>query len=191
VEHAEHVGLLRGGVMVRGGTWADIGAGEGAFTLALADLLGPGASIVAVDRDAGALRRNAAAVAAGFPAVELATLVADFSRPLDLPPLDGLIAANSLHFVPHERQVAVIRSLGAHLRPGARFVVVEYDADRGNPWVPHPFSVATWLRLAAEAGLVETAPLARVPSRFLGAIYSAVSRRPSLATGRATPPESA
>ena len=56
MDHDDHVGLLRGGVAGPGGVWADIGAGEGAFTLALADLLGPGARIVAVDRDAGALR---------------------------------------------------------------------------------------------------------------------------------------
>jgi hypothetical protein len=55
---------------------------------------------------------------------------------------------------------------------------VEYDADRGNPWVPHPFSAAGWERLAAAAGLIGTRRLARVPSRFLGAIYSAVSYRP-------------
>ena len=76
--------------------------------------------------------------------------------PLDLPELDGLVAANSLHYVPRERQVTVIRPSAAHLRPGGSFVVVEYDADRGNPWVPHPFSAASWGRLAAEAGLVET-----------------------------------
>ena len=97
---------------------------------------------------------------------------------MTLPELDGLVAANSLHFVPRDRQVAVVRALAAHLRPGGRFVVVEYDADRGNPWVPHPFSYATWERMAAAAGLVDTRRIGRVPSRFLGAIYSAVSRRP-------------
>ena len=45
MEHPDHVALLRPGVPP-GGAWADIGAGEGAFTLALADLLGPGGSIV-------------------------------------------------------------------------------------------------------------------------------------------------
>jgi SAM-dependent methyltransferase len=184
MDHADHVGLLRGAVTERGGTWADIGAGEGAFTLALADLLGPGARIVAVDRDATALRANAAAVAPRFPGVSVATVVADFTMPLDLPRLDGLVAANSLHFVRRDRQAGVIRAVAGHLQPGAPFVVVEYDADRGNPWVPHPFSLATWSRLAEEAGLVDTRPLARVPSRFLGAIYSAVSRRPSASTSR-------
>ena len=59
MNHADLVGLIEGGVTERGGRWADLGAGEGAFTLALADLLGPGAHITAVDRDAGALKRLA------------------------------------------------------------------------------------------------------------------------------------
>ena len=91
--------------------------------------------------------------------------------------LDGLVAANSLHYVPRDRQVAVIRALTTHLRPGGKFVVVEYDADRGNPWVPHPFSYPSWERLARSAGLTETRRIGRVPSRFLDAIYSAESRR--------------
>jgi SAM-dependent methyltransferase len=190
MDHGDHVALIRQGVGAGGGTWADIGAGEGAFTLALADVLGPGAEIVAVDRDAGTLRRNQEAVAARFPATRLTTIVADLTGPLALPTLDGLVVANSLHFVGRDRQVAVIRSLAGHLRPGAPFIVVEYDADRGNPWVPHPFSSRSWEDLAAEAGLVDTTLIGRVPSRFLGAIYSAVSRRRSASTSRSMSPES-
>jgi SAM-dependent methyltransferase len=177
VDHDDHVGLLRGAVEP-GGTWADVGAGEGAFTLALADLLGPGGRIVAVDRDADALRTNAASVHGRFPAVELTTLVADLTRPLSLPVLDGLVAANSLHYVARDQQVAVIRALAGHLRPGGRFVVVEYDADSGNPWVPVPFGYGSWERLAEAAGLIETRRIGRVPSRFLGAIYAAECVRP-------------
>ena len=173
MHHADHVRLIRGGVAEPGGVWADIGAGSGAFTLALADLLGPGGKIFAVDRDAGALRTNAAAVAARFPATRLTPVVTDLAGPLDLPVLDGLVAANSLHYVGRDRQVAAIRSLAGHLRPGAPFVVVEYDADRGNPWVPHPFSIRAWERLASAAGLEATIEIGRVPSRFLGAIYAA------------------
>ena len=176
MDHADHVGLLRPAVDA-GGRWADIGAGEGAFTLALADLLGPGGRIVAVDRDAHALRTNEDRVQKRFPATDLTTLVADLTGPLSLPELDGLVAANSLHYVHGERQDEVVRTLAAHLRSGGRFVVVEYDADRGNPYVPFPFSAVSWRSLAAEAGLVETTAIGRVPSRFLGAIYSAVSRR--------------
>lgn len=183
MDHADHVGLLRAAVEP-GGTWADIGAGEGAFTLALADLLGPGGRIVAVDRDRRALRANEAAVTARFPDLGYATLTADLTSPLDLPVLDGLVAANSLHYVTRDRQVAVIRALAAYLRPGGRFVVVEYDADRGNPWVPHPFSFPSWERLAGSAGLTGTRRIGRVPSRFLDAIYSAESRRAGVSIGR-------
>ncbi len=168
--------------MEPGGTWADIGAGSGAFTLALADLLGPGGRIVAMDRDGRALRENERAVRARFPATDLTLLTSDLTGPLDLPVLDGLVAANSLHYVPRDRQVAVVRSLAEHLRPGGRFVVVEYDADRGNPWVPHPFSYPSWERLAEAAGLEATRRIGRVPSRFLDAIYTAESRRPAQCT---------
>lgn len=184
MDHQDHVALLRGGVAGSGGTWADIGAGEGAFTLALAELLGAGGRIIAVDRDRGALEENARAVAARIPGVELETRRADFEGPLDLPALDGLVAANSLHFVARGRQLEVVRRLASSLRPGGAFIVVEYDADHGNPWVPHPFSAASWERLAAEAGLVGTTRIGRVPSRFLGAIYSAVSRRPNVGADR-------
>jgi SAM-dependent methyltransferase len=184
VDHRDHVGLLRAGVGASSpdATWADVGAGEGAFTLALADLHGPGARIVAVDRDRRALRICAERVAAAFPATRLTTVVGDLTGPLELPPLDGLVAANSLHFVPRDRQVEVVRRLAEHLVPDGRFLVVEYDADHGNPWVPHPFSFETWQRLAVDAGLTPPERIGRVPSRFLGAIYAAASRRPSAAT---------
>ena len=184
MDHRDHVALLRDGVTRpdpdagHPATWADIGAGEGAFTLALADLLGPGATIVAVDRDRGALRENDRRMAERFPATALLAQVADLTGPLELPVLDGLVAANSLHFVARDRQAAVIRDLAAHLRPGGAFVVIEYDADRGNPWVPNPFSAGSWAGLATAAGLVDPRTLGRVPSRFLGAIYSAIARRP-------------
>jgi SAM-dependent methyltransferase len=182
MDHRDHVGLLRDGVpaaAVGGGAgpvWADVGAGEGAFTLALADLLGPGGRIIAVDQDRRALSRNAEAVAARFPETVLDTMIADLTGSLALPPLDGIVAANSLHFVARDRQLEVVRRLAAHIRPGGTLLLVEYDADRGNPWVPHPFSLPTWERMAAEAGLLDTREIGRVPSRFLGAIYSAASR---------------
>jgi SAM-dependent methyltransferase len=177
VDHHDHVGLLRGAVEP-GGTWLDAGAGTGAFTLALADLLGDGGRIVAVDRDRGALRANEAEVRRAFPGVAIDAVVADFTGPLELPVLDGIVAANSLHYVRPERQAAVIEALVGHLRPGGRFVVVEYDADHGNHWVPHPFSAVRWPALAAAAGLMDPRMLGRVPSRFLGAIYSAEAQRP-------------
>jgi SAM-dependent methyltransferase len=170
---------LRGGVAGGRATWADVGSGSGAFTLVLADLLGPGATIVSIDRDAGALRRQALDLHERFPGVRLDQRIADFRDDLELPVLDGLVMANALHFVARDEQVAVVRRLAAHLRPGGRFVVVEYDAERGNPWVPTPFGPRTFQRMAAAAGLTGAREIGRVPSRWLGAIWSGVSERPS------------
>ena len=175
MDHRDHVGLIRAGVVGAGPSWADLGSGGGAFTLALADLLGPTGRIVSIDRDAAVLRGQADELRRRFPAVALETRVADFERPLDLTGLDGIVMANSLHFV--RDQLAVLRLVRGYLRDGGRLVLVEYDADHGNPWVPHPISWARWERLAAEAGFRETRRLAAVPSRFLGSIYSAISLR--------------
>lgn len=172
MRHADHVALLRDGV-VPGGVWADIGSGEGAFTFALAELLGPGGRMYSVDRDAGALQAQRRAMAERFPSVAVEYLRVDFTRPLDLSPLDGIVMANSLHF--HRDKEALVRRLAERLKEGGRFVLVEYDADRGNVWVPRPLSYATWEQLSTRAGLTGTRLLARVPSRFLGAIYSALS----------------
>jgi ubiquinone/menaquinone biosynthesis C-methylase UbiE len=183
MNHADLVRLLRDGVGSRGGTWADLGAGEGAFTLALADLIGPHAQITAVDRDVGALRRLRDEVGRRFPSIGLEILVTDFTRPLGLAGLDGIVMANSLHFV--REKAPVLRLVREMLRPGGALIVVEYGADRGNPWVPHPFSYRSWERLAAEAGFEGTRLLGTIPSRFLGSIYSAVSHNP-LATRSVT-----
>src|SRR5689334_23293756 len=179
MDHADHVALLRPGVPP-GGSWADMGAGDGAFTLALADLLGPGGEIIAVYRDGRAPKRNAAAVRDRFPATGLRTVHADLPKPLGIEDdaLDGIVAAISLHCVPSARQSDIVRDLTACLCPGARFVIVEYDAERVNPWVPQPISYRAWQWIAMAAGLADTRLVGRVPSRFLGAIYSAVSRVP-------------
>ena len=175
MDHRDHVGLIREGVEGGGTAWADLGSGEGAFTLALADLLGPGGSIVSVDRDRRALLAQERALRASFPRVALAPIVADFGRPIELPPLDGVVMANSLHF--SRDRLAVLRLVRGYLRPAGRLVLVEYDADHGNPWVPYPLSYATWEGLAGDAGFRGTRRLASVPSRFLGSIYSALSLR--------------
>ena len=172
MNHADHVALLRPGVEP-GGMWADLGSGRGAFTLALADLLGPDAEIHSVDRDAAALRDQAAEMRARFPTARVEYHVSDFTRPLSLPQLDGIVIANALHFV---RDAApVLRTLHAALVPGGRLLLVEYDADHGNTWVPHPISYRRWCDLAPACGFADVRRLADYPSRFMGAIYSAIA----------------
>jgi ubiquinone/menaquinone biosynthesis C-methylase UbiE len=178
VDHPDHVRLIRPGVEGAGSRWLELGAGEGAFTLALADVLGSAGRIVAIDRDGGALERLRTVMQARFPATPLETVVGDFRDTLPDGPFDGVLAANSLHFV--RDPVTVVGRARDVIRPGGRFVIVEYDVDRGNPWVPHPFSARRFPELAAAAGLVNAREVGRVPSRFLGAIYAVVAERSGL-----------
>jgi len=58
-------------------------------------------------------------------------------------------------------------------------LLVEYNVDAGNPWVPHPLSFDTFYSLAPRAGYTEPNLLAKVPSRFLREFYSAIAYRSS------------
>ncbi len=42
MNHRDHINLIRNGIAGQGNVWAELGSGDGAFTLALAELLGPG-----------------------------------------------------------------------------------------------------------------------------------------------------
>jgi ubiquinone/menaquinone biosynthesis C-methylase UbiE len=179
MQHADHVGLLRGGITETGGVWADLGAGAGAFTLALADQIGPGGQIYSLDRDRRALGEQEQAMRARFPGVAVQYLVADLGQRQPLPPLDCLVMANSLHF--QRKKEPVLELVQSYLKPGGRLILVEYNTDAGNPWVPYPLSYPTWEALARKVGLLNTRLLATVPSRWLGEIYAAVSLRRSAA----------
>src|SRR6185503_4762785 len=98
MDHNDHVNLLRPANLTHGGTWADLGAGGGAFTLALRELIGSDAIIYAVDKDRSSLRELENAYRARFAtSPSLIPLNQDFSRLTDIPPLDGVVMANSLH----------------------------------------------------------------------------------------------
>ena len=173
MDHHDHVHLLRKGIPEQGGIWADLGSGTGAFTLALAELLGSQGRIYSVDKDSDALRQQEQAMRQFAPTMQVTYIAADFTRPLNLPMLDGVVMANSLHFV--RKKDEVLQRVAGYLRPGGRLLVVEYNTDRGNMWVPYPFSFDTWQQLASKNGFIETQLLERRPSRFLNEIYSAVS----------------
>jgi ubiquinone/menaquinone biosynthesis C-methylase UbiE len=173
MNHKDHVALLRGGVPEQGGVWADFGSGGGAFTLALVDLIGSGGTIYSVDKDRGALAAQERTMRAQFPTLNVRYLIADFTKPLELPPLDGIVMANSLHFV--RDKDTVLQKVRSYLRPAGRLLLVEYNTDRGNMWVPHPLSYPTWEKVAARSGFANTRLLATYPSRFLQEIYSAES----------------
>jgi SAM-dependent methyltransferase len=173
VNHQDHVRLLRDGITPTGGVWVDLGSGGGAFTLALAECLGGKGVIYSVDKDGRALQRQQRAMQARFPGADVHYLEADFTRPLQLPPLDGVVMANSLHFL--RDKGPAIQQIKGYLKPNGRLIVVEYDTDRGNTWVPYPFSYRSWEKISRQNGFERTTLLATQPTSFLGRMYSAVS----------------
>jgi SAM-dependent methyltransferase len=175
--HDDHVALLRPGLegtMGRGGAWADLGAGTGTFTLALAELLGSSAVILAVDRDARALRSLAGSVGARFPLVS--TIHADFTHEVSLPPLDGILMANSLHF--HVDACTLLLHAARWLKPGGRLILVEYDIETPGVWVPHPLPWARFPPAAECAGFTGARLLGTRPSRYHRRVYSAAADAP-------------
>jgi ubiquinone/menaquinone biosynthesis C-methylase UbiE len=176
VNHADHVRLIETGIERNsGGVWADFGAGSGAFTLAVRDIVGPDATIIAVDRDRVSLQKLRATMERRFPGTRLRLLQADIAGRLALPPLDGIVAANAIHFIPKPEHVALLQRWKENLRPEGRLIVVEYDAETGNRWVPYPMSYSAFQALAPAAGFTESQLLGVRPSRWLAPIYAALA----------------
>ena len=152
--------------------WVDLGSGEGTFTRALASLLAPGSVVHAIDRDASAL---SGLVAPSSP-VTIVRHALDFvSSPWPVEVPDGILMANSLHYVRDQR--GFLARCASRLTPHGRFLIVEYDTVVPSLWVPFPLS------RAALTGLFESMGFS---VRFLGArrsvfrraeLYAAVASR--------------
>lgn len=168
--------LIRAGVTDTSGTWADFGAGTGNFTWALRELLGPAATIYAVDRDGKAIRRQRELLLEGGSGAAILPLQADFTRPLDLPPLDGVLMANVLHFI--RDQAAVLARVADYLKPAGRLLLVEYELRDAIPWVPFPVPFERFQSLARGAGLEDVSLIGTRRSPSTGIVmYAGLARR--------------
>ena len=174
MNHADHVALLRAAIDQSGGVWADFGSGTGAFTLALAELIGPAGVIYSIEQDRSALAQQERSLHERFPNAIVHYRNADFTHPIDLPALDGIVMANALHF--HRHKEPIVQLLKSYLRPYGHFILVEYNVEQGNSAVPYPVSYRIWEELARRCGFTQTQLLKTRPSRFLKEIYSAVSK---------------
>ena len=151
-------------------TWADLGCGDGTFTMALAGLLAAGSAIHALDRDSRALRR----IPSAHQGVRITIHRGDFTKqPWPFDALDGILMANSLHYV--EAQAAFIRQCESRMKPQRRFLVVEYDTDDANRWVPYPLSRIKLSSLFMAAGYSSITVLGSRPSVYHRApLYAAL-----------------
>jgi ubiquinone/menaquinone biosynthesis C-methylase UbiE len=176
MKQSEMVALIRDGVPEPSGVWADLGAGTGNFSWALAELIGPQATIYAVDRDGKAIKHMHQRLARTNPGAAIIPLQADITQPLDLPRLDGLLMANALHFI--RDQLAALALAASYLRPGGRLLLVEYDLHMPLPWTPFPISFARLEALAAGAGFAPPQQIGRRVSPSSGvAMFAAVAVR--------------
>jgi ubiquinone/menaquinone biosynthesis C-methylase UbiE len=149
--------------------WADLGCGTGLFTLALATLLQPGSTIFAIDRQPKVRPQITP------NQVRIEPVGIDFVKhPLNFHDLDGILMANSLHYV--KDKATLIRTLrAANLRQKRAILIIEYDTDRSTPiWVTYPMSFKSLQNFAHIAGYSTITRLADHPSIYnRNKIYSA------------------
>ncbi len=161
----EATDLIRPGVIPDTGTWADIGAGTGVFTLALMEILKEG-KIIALDKNPHALYSNPQLAISNRPSkINLEIIEADFNKPLDLTPLDGILMANALHYA--QDHLTVLKNVISCLKPGGTFILIEYETDKPNPpWVPNPVPFALFQKLCKSARMSEPEIIGRKASIY-------------------------
>jgi len=162
MKHADAVTLIRKGISTNDvQRWAELGCGNGVFTLALASLLPPGSEIFGYD-----LRRQS--LPASQNGVDIHFDQLDFDKE-DLPvsKLNGVLMANSLHYV--KDKANLITRLAV-----PKFLIVEYESRSANPWVPYPIMSEQLISLYNDLGY-RADKLSSMPSRFGGRIYSLVA----------------
>ncbi len=149
--------------------WADLGCGNGTFTQALAHLLPEGSNILAIDKDPQVLKKMPSHVQVRFQK-------ADFDS-ITLPKgLDGILMANSLHYV--SDQCRFISEITAELKPEGALLLVEYNMDQSNPWVPYPIAYERLHQESYSWGFHSIKKIGQRPSRFgRGDLYAAELRK--------------
>ena len=129
MSHEEAVSFIKGAITGEAiQYWADLGCGTGTFTRALVALLPVGSHVTAVDRELQNLKME-----------EIDFVQANFEGDeLELSDLDGVLIANALHYVLDKK--ALIKKLEPMFGGGPRFIIIEYDTERSNNWVPYPIT---------------------------------------------------
>lgn len=152
-------------------TWADFGSGTGLFTNALAALLMSGSKIYAIDKKINAFKKSGV-----INDVLFETIAADFTADsLPISDLDGILMANSLHFVTDKS--SLLQKCSKYFKIREVFLIVEYDTDTPNPWVPYPVSFKTLKKLFLSMGFGSIVKVGEIPSKHHGTIYASLIRQ--------------
>jgi SAM-dependent methyltransferase len=167
------INLIKEGVHHSSGIWADMGSGRGAFTRALAETLNPVSEIYSIEKNKTALQQQAKLFYESHPSLAVHFILEDFTGPINLPALDGILMANSLHFI--RDKASLLQRFGRYLKTGGRFILVEYNIEKSGTWVPYPISFPEWQKKSNGWGFTNTQLLATRPSRYHREIYSALS----------------
>jgi ubiquinone/menaquinone biosynthesis C-methylase UbiE len=121
-------------------TWFDLGCGGGLFSEALIGLLSEGSLIYSIDKQPTTLNKK-----------RIKFLQLDFvCDRLPEVSVNGVLMANSLHYV--EDKLQVLAKIKKHLLPNGVFLLVEYDIETANRWVPYPTSFLSAKDLFRKAG---------------------------------------
>lgn len=151
-------------------SWADLGCGSGLFTKTLASLLPASSVIYAIDTQPSIEPMSLA------NKTKIEVIKADFVNDvLPLPTLDGILMANSLHYVKDKH--SFLSSLLPKLATDPQFLIVEYDTTNANRWVPYPIDFSSLKKLFASFGFTSIIKLNERSSIYNAAkMYSAMIR---------------
>jgi ubiquinone/menaquinone biosynthesis C-methylase UbiE len=163
----DSIALIHHSIPGERNVWADLGCGDGLFTNALSHLLPEKSLIYAVDKNKTALRN--VSVKAG---IQLEKTTADFLHDeFPFKSISGILMANSFHYVKHKN--VFIEKCFALFNGDAYFIIVEYDNNRTNLWVPYPISFSELKNFFLPYQYIAD-KLHEMPSRYRGKMYAAV-----------------
>ncbi len=125
--------------------WADLGCGDGFFTYVLAGMLPAKSKIYALDNQFQTLKKTT------DHERQIIFQRTDFiTDDLHLPVLNGILMANSLHYVANKDNF--VDKISTFLKPDGMFIIIEYDTTRSNRWVPFPVDFKSLSKLFASKG---------------------------------------
>jgi arsenite methyltransferase len=109
---------------------ADLGAGSGAFTVALAGAVRPGGKVYAVDVDEGLLHHiDERAIETGL-GTYIQTIYGEYNDPLLPPGVDLAFINDVLHHI--EDRAGYLKALAGYLKPGGRVALIDFHPEKGG-----------------------------------------------------------